>query len=99
VATLETPVRLRQLQRALYRRAKHDQHFRAYALYDKVSRSDVLAHAYAVAKANAGAPGPDGRTFEDIEADGRETLLTELRDALQTKTYRPVRSDACTSRN
>ena len=89
MATLETPRGLRQLQRALYRRAKHDQHFRAYALYDKVYRSDVLAHAYAVAKANAGAPGPDGRTFEEIEADGRETLLTELRDALQTKTYRP----------
>jgi RNA-directed DNA polymerase len=89
VATLETPARLRQLQRALYLRAKQDQHFRAYALYDKVYRPDVLAYAYAVAKANAGAPGPDGCTFEEIEADGRETLLTELRDALQTKTYRP----------
>jgi RNA-directed DNA polymerase len=91
VATLETPVRIRNLQRALYRRAKHDRHFRAYALYDKVYRPDLLAHAYALAKANGGAPGPDGRTFEQIEADGREALLTEIREDLSTKIYRPGR--------
>jgi RNA-directed DNA polymerase len=89
VATLKTPARIRQLQRALYLRAKQDQHFRAYALYDKVYRPDILAHAYALAKANGGAPGPDGCTFEQIEADGREGLLTELREALRTKVYRP----------
>lgn len=89
MATLETPARLRKLQRALYLRAKSERHFRAYALYDKVSRPDILAHAYALAKANGGAPGPDGCTFAEIEADGREGLLEELREALKTKTYRP----------
>jgi RNA-directed DNA polymerase len=89
VATLATPARIRDLQRALYRRAKKERHFRAYALYDKVSRTDILAHAYALAKANGGAPGPDGRTFAEIEASGREVLLAELREELQTKTYRP----------
>ncbi len=89
MATLGTPDRLRELQRALYLRAKKEPHFRAYALYDKVYRTDILAHAYALAKANGGAPGPDGRTFEEIEADGAEGLLAELRDELQTKTYRP----------
>lgn len=89
MATLATPDKLRALQRALYLRAKEEPHFRAYALYDKVYRADVLAHAYALAKANGGAPGPDGRTFADIEADGVEGLLTELRDALHDKTYRP----------
>jgi RNA-directed DNA polymerase len=89
VATLETPDALRKLQRALYQRAKNDRRFRAYALYDKVYRPDILAHAYALAKANGGAPGPDGCTFAEIEADGRERLLEELREALQTKTYRP----------
>jgi RNA-directed DNA polymerase len=89
VATLETPERIRQLQRALYLRAKKDRRFRAYALYDKVYRPDVLTHAYLLAKANGGAPGPDGRTFADIEAEGRERLLVELREELQTKTYRP----------
>ena len=89
MATLETPDSIRKLQRALYLRAKKDRHFRAYALYDKVYRPDILAHAYALAKANGGAPGPDGHTFAEIEADGRECLLEELRDELKTKTYRP----------
>jgi RNA-directed DNA polymerase len=89
VATLETPARIRDLQRALYLRAKKERHFRAYALYDKVHRPDILAHAYALAKANGGAPGPDGCTFAAIEAMGREVLLEELREELRTKTYRP----------
>jgi RNA-directed DNA polymerase len=89
VATLSTPAPIRDLQRALYRRAKQDTSFRAYALYDKVYRPDVLAHADAVAKANGGAPGPDAVTFAEIEADGRNGLLDELRDALKTKTYQP----------
>jgi RNA-directed DNA polymerase len=89
VATLETPARIRDLQRALYLRAKKERHFRAYALYDKVHRRDILAHAYALAKANGGAPGPDGCTFAAMEAVGREVLLEELREELRTKTYRP----------
>lgn len=89
MATLATPARLRDLQRALYLRAKRDPRFRAYALYDKVYRPDVLAHAYALAKANGGAPGPDAVTFAEIEADEREGWLEELREALKTKTYHP----------
>ena len=89
MATLKTPTKLRELQRALYARAKKEPNFRFYSLYDKVHRPDVLAHAYALAKANGGAPGPDGVTFADIEASGREALLEELRDELTTKRYRP----------
>lgn len=89
MATLATPEAIRKLQRALYQRAKNDPRFRAYALYDKVYRPDILAHAYALAKANGGAPGPDGCTFAEIEATGRERWLEELRDELKTKTYRP----------
>jgi RNA-directed DNA polymerase len=89
VATLETPTKLRELQRALYLRAKRERNFRAYALYDKVYRRDVLAHAYALARANGGAPGPDGQTFEDIEEAGSDALLEHLHEELTTKTYRP----------
>ncbi len=89
MATLRTPEKLRELQRALYLRAKKEPSFRAYALYDKVYRQDVLAHAYALCKANGGAPGPDGETFEDIEARGSEALLKELHDELKAKRYRP----------
>jgi RNA-directed DNA polymerase len=89
VATLATPQKIRDLQQALYQRAKKEPNFRAYALYDKVYRDDVLAHAYALAKANGGAPGVDGVTFEDIETSGREALLQELKEELKTKRYRP----------
>ena len=89
MSALETPGRIRDLQRALYRRAKHDPHFRAYALYDKVYRTDILAHAYALARANGGAPGPDGVTCAEMDTDGRDVLLKELREELRTNTYRP----------
>ena len=89
MATLATPEKVRELQRALYQRAKKEPNFRAYALYDKVYRDDVLAHAYALAKANGGAPGVDGVSFEDIETSGREALLQELKEELKTKRYRP----------
>jgi RNA-directed DNA polymerase len=89
VATLATPTKLRELQRTLYQRAKKEPNFRAYAMYDKVYRMDVLGHAYELAKANKGAPGPDGQSFEDIEMNGREAFLEELREELKTKKYRP----------
>lgn len=89
MATLATPEKLRDLQRALYMRAKKEPKFRFYALYDKVYRQDILEHAYRLARANGGAPGPDGVTFEQIEEIGPTVMLEELRDALKTKTYRP----------
>ena len=52
-------------------------------------RSDILAHAYEVAKANGGAPGPDGVTFAEVETQGVAGVLAELREELQTKSYRP----------
>jgi RNA-directed DNA polymerase len=89
VATLVTPEKIRDLQRALYMCAKKKPKFRFYALYDKVYRVDVLQHAYRLARANGGAPGPDGVTFEQIEQSGAAVMLEELHDALKTKTYRP----------
>ena len=87
--SLETPLKIRSLQRKLYCKAKAEPAFRFYILYDKICREDVLGHAYALARANAGAPGVDGVTFAQIEASGVEAWLAGLREDLVAKTYRP----------
>jgi len=78
------------LQTALHAKAKEAPDFRFYALYDKVYRKDVLAFAYECCKANGGAAGVDGQTFEDIEAYGRERWLDALAQELKSRTYRPL---------
>src|ERR1700736_3667182 len=87
--SLATPEKIRILQRKLYRKAKAEPAFRFYLLSDKIYREDILRHAYAVARANAGAPGVDGQTFAAIEASGLEEWLAGLREELITKTSRP----------
>jgi RNA-directed DNA polymerase len=72
--SLETPEKIRTFQRKLYCKAKAEPAFRFYVLYDKLCREDILHHAYALARANAGAPGVDGVTFAKIEASGSEEV-------------------------
>ena len=52
-------------------------------------RRDVLEWAYARCRANGGAAGVDGQTFEDIEAYGRGRWLDELATELRERAYRP----------
>jgi RNA-directed DNA polymerase len=91
--SLLPPPEVRKLQTALHTKAKESPDYRFYALYDKLYRRDVLAWAYARCRANGGAPGLDGQTFEDIEAYGVDRWLDELADDLRERTYvpRPVR--------
>src|SRR3974390_1370039 len=87
--SLETPDKIRTLQRKLYCKAKAEPAFRFYILYDKICREDILRHAYALARYNAGAPGVDGVTFAQIKEQGLEAWLAGLREELVSKTYRP----------
>jgi len=68
---------------ALHAKAKTEAGFRVYALYDKIYREDILAHAFAQCRSNKGAPGVDGQDFPDIEAYGQERRLGELAIALK----------------
>src|SRR3974377_2336859 len=87
--SLETPEKIRSLQRKLYCKAKTKPAFRFYLLYDKICREDILRHAYELSRANAGAPGVDGMTFDEVDAQGVEAWLAGLREDLVSKTYRP----------
>jgi RNA-directed DNA polymerase len=89
LGNLTTPTSVQKLQTALHAKAKAEAGYRFYALYDKISREDILAHAYAQCRSNKGAPGVDGQDFVDIEAYGVQRWLGELALALRQETYRP----------
>jgi RNA-directed DNA polymerase len=88
--SLTTPMNIRTLQRKLYCKAKAEPAYRFYLLYDKIHRDDILVHAYALARAHAGAPGVDGVTFAVVEATGLAEWLAAIRTDLVAKTYRPA---------
>lgn len=87
--SLETPIKIRMLQRKLYQKAKEEPSCRFYLLCDKMHREDILAYAYALAKSNQGAPGVDGQSFQEIESAGLEEWLSGIRNDLRAKTYQP----------
>src|SRR5260370_15394616 len=89
--SLATPSKIRELQIKLYRKAKNEPRYRFYMLCDQVYREGILAHAYALAKSNDGAPGVDGQSFEDIESGGVGGWLKGIREELRKKTYQPLR--------
>jgi RNA-directed DNA polymerase len=87
--SLETPIKIRMLQRKLYQKAKKEPSYRFYLLYDKMYREDILAHAYQLVKSNQGAPGVDGQSFWGIESQGLVEWLRGIQEELRSKTYQP----------
>src|SRR6516225_10767773 len=80
---------VQKLQTSLQTKAKAEPAFRFYALWDKVCRSDVIEEAFRHCRANGGAPGIDGISFDKIEAQGRKQWLEGIRQELRGGTYRP----------
>jgi group II intron reverse transcriptase/maturase len=76
----------------LYRSAKQDPTRRFHALYDKLTRSDVMWQAWINVATNQGAPGVDGVSIDSIEDGGMEgisSFLDELAAEVKGEMYRP----------
>ena len=85
-----TSVNLQELRRKIYIKAKAEKHWKFWGLYCHVCKPEVLSEAYRLAKANDGAPGIDGKSFKDIEAEGLEGFVEQIRQELHARTYRPM---------
>ena len=81
--------RVRDFQRRLYQKAKQEVTFRFYSLYDKIYLPHVLREAYSRCRKKNGAPGVDGKSFAEIEAEGVDEFLKRIGQELKEQTYKP----------
>ena len=85
-----SPVKVRELQRALWTAAKQCSCRRFNALYDRICRGDVLWEAWERVRQNKGAAGVDRITLVAVEDYGVDRMLRELRHHLKSGRYRPA---------
>ncbi len=85
-----SPVKVRELQRALWAAAKQSEGRRFHALYDRIYRGDVLWEAWERVRQNRGAAGVDRVTLGAVEDYGVDRMLRELRRDLREGVYRPA---------
>ncbi len=85
----KAPISLQELRRRIYRKAKSEKEHRFWGIFVHVTKIEVLAEAYRLAKRNGGAPGIDGQSFKDVDALGVETFLQSIRDDLMAGNYKP----------
>jgi RNA-directed DNA polymerase len=83
-------ISLQDLRRRIYVKAKAEPSWRFWGLYVHVCKMETLLTAYKMAKKNNGAPGTDGVTFKDIEAQGVVTFLEQIQNELIERTYVPL---------
>jgi RNA-directed DNA polymerase len=86
----KTSVGVQDLRKRIGEKAKAEPQHRFWGLYTHVWKLDVLREAYQLAKHNRGAPGVDGVTFEQLEAEGVEGFLEALSHELRERSYRPL---------
>lgn len=86
---IKAPINLQDLRRRIYRKAKSEPTHRFWGLFVHVIKMETLEEAYCNAKQNGGAPGIDGQSFKDIEAQGRTAFLAALREDLLENRYKP----------
>src|SRR5580693_4416831 len=87
-----TPISLQDLRRNIYVKAKAEPSWCFWGLYVHICKMETLREAYTLARKNNGAPGVEGVTFADIEAQGVEKFLEQIQGELIDRTYVPLRS-------
>lgn len=78
-----------ELRRKLGCKAKEEPKFRFYSLYGLMLREDVLEAAWSQVRKNKGGSGIDGITIKMVEANGVNGFLSEIREDLTQKRYKP----------
>jgi RNA-directed DNA polymerase len=81
---IKAPLSVQDRRRKIYRKAQADPAWRVWGLYVHVGKRETLGEADKRAKANDGALGIDGVTFEAIEQGGVEDFLEQIRDELRS---------------
>jgi RNA-directed DNA polymerase len=87
---IKAPIKLQELRRRIYRKAKSESTHRFWGLFTHISNIETLEEAYWIAKRNGGAAGIDGQSFEDIESAGLTLFLAAIREDLITGRYKPM---------
>lgn len=82
--------RLQVIQGKLTLAAKRGRQRKFGILYDKVCWMETLEEAWRRVRANKGAPGVDGKSIHQIEAEyGVDRFLKEIQEELINKSYHP----------
>jgi len=89
---IKKSIKLQDLRRKIYVKAKAEKSWRFWGIYTHVCKLETLKEAYRLSKANNGAPGIDGVTFDAIESSGVEQFLQDIQNELKAKTYYPMRN-------
>ena len=79
----------------LYRSAKQDPTRRFHALYDKLTRSDVMWQAWVNVATNHGAPGIDGVSIDSVEAGGTKGSDPSSTPSPQRSRHRVIALNHC----
>lgn len=84
-----TNEKVRELQQKLYLSAKANERRRFHALYDKITRYDMLQEAWLRVRNNRGAGGIDQVSLKDVEEYGVFRILMEIKESLEKGNYHP----------
>ena len=88
----KTTIQLQDLRRKIYLTAKSETSWRFWGMYVHICKMETLQESYRLSKQNNGSAGIDGVTFEQVEKEGVEKLLTEIQQELKSGTYLPMRN-------